>query len=49
VLENDEEWAEFQRLLQTCSDDFGPEGFLGKLFVEETATQIWKLQIALGL
>lgn len=49
VLETEEERAEFQELLQTCKDDLGLEGLLGELFAEEIATQIWKLQIVLGL
>ena len=49
VLETEEERAEFQKLFQFCNDDCHPEGLLEKLLVEEIATLIWRLQIALGL
>jgi hypothetical protein len=49
VLETDEEWADFQQLLQACNDDTKPEGLLEQLFVEEFAYQIWKQRILLGL
>ena len=49
VLETDEERAEFQKLFQSCNAEFGPEGLLERFLVEEIATLLWKLQIALGL
>jgi hypothetical protein len=49
VLETDEERADFQKLLQSWKDEFGPEGLLEKLLVEEIVTLLWKLQITLGL
>jgi hypothetical protein len=49
VLETDEERAEFQKLFQSWKAEFGPEGLLEKLLLEEIVTLLWKLQITLGL
>jgi len=49
VLRTDEARTAFQELLKSCIAEFSPEGLLELFFVEEIATLIWKIQIALRL
>jgi hypothetical protein len=49
ALETDEDRAQFQALVQSCDAEFAPEGLLEKFLVEEIATALWKLHIAVGL
>ena len=49
VLETDEERAEFQELVQTCSDENALDELLRRFVADEIATQLWKLRITLGL
>jgi hypothetical protein len=46
---NDDELLEFQTLFQSLHEELRPDGLVEKFLVEEIATLLWKLQIALGL
>jgi hypothetical protein len=48
-LKSDEEQLEFREVTLSCLNEFLSEGFLEGLLVEEIATTIWKIQIAVGL
>jgi hypothetical protein len=49
VLETHEERSEFKRLFQQCQDDFGPEGLLERVLMEEITIILWKLRIVIRL
>lgn len=48
-LKTDDEHLAFQDLTCSCLNEFHPVGFLEDFLVEEIATTIWKIQIAVGL
>lgn len=48
MLQTDEDRTAFKNLLQSCNAEFTPEGLLERLLVEEIASDVWKMQIALG-
>lgn len=48
AFQTDEERAEFHVLAEFCMAEFSPVGFLQEVLVEEIATNLWKMQIAVG-
>jgi len=48
ALETDDERAEFEELVRSLNAEFSPDGVLEEILVEEIATSLWKLRLAVG-